>query len=97
MDERQLFLTALITADDPPPLVQCPLCSLVVLLHERLEEVEDGDAFTRMFRSLLPTVEIRLILYNVESLLAVLHRTGDGYRRERRQITPFQIYISNIF
>lgn len=73
----QLFLTAVIMADDPPRFIECTLCSVLVLLHDRLCEVEDENAFTQLFEKLLPTVDIRLILYNVENLLAVLHRTED--------------------
>jgi hypothetical protein len=73
----QLFLTALIVSDDAPRFVECTLCSVLVLLHDRLEAVGDEAGFAQLFEKLLPTVDIRLILYNVENLLAVLHRTDD--------------------
>jgi hypothetical protein len=73
----QLFLTALITNPDPPRFIECTLCSVLVLLHTRLEPVEDEAGFKQLFEGLLPTIDIRLLLYNVETLLGVLQRTDD--------------------
>ncbi|KAH0792613.1 hypothetical protein GPJ56_003447 [Histomonas meleagridis] len=71
LKESQMYLTALILADDKTRFLQCTLCAVLALMQERLEETPEGDinAFQRMFESQLPTIDMKLILYNVKNLM----------------------------
>jgi hypothetical protein len=76
-EDAQRFLTALICAESVPQFIECTLCTILVLLQGRLEQVENEEmgTFKALFETLLPSLSIRLILCNVERLTAMLHRT----------------------
>jgi hypothetical protein len=79
-EDAQLFSTALICAESVPEFIECTLCIILVLLHGSLEKVENEEmeAFKRLFETLLPCLDIQLVLCNVERLTAMLQRTEIG-------------------
>jgi hypothetical protein len=70
---KALLLTALVVNENPGQFLEYCLCALLVLLQGRLQQIEGIDTFKKSFNGLVPSVESRLLLYNVENLMATLH------------------------
>ena len=70
-DSAKLFLTALICTDNIPQFVQYTICTLLVMLQARLQKIpeDENEAFRRAYEDLVPSVDVRLLLFNVENLM----------------------------
>ena len=70
-DAAKLFLTALICADNVALFIEYSICTLLVMLQARLQKIpnDEVEAFRRVYEELVPSVDVRLLLFNVENLL----------------------------
>lgn len=69
--DSQLYLSSLLLSDDKNKFIQYTLCTILTLLEERFNEISNDDikSFQIMFEDLIPKLNIRLIIQNVEKLM----------------------------
>lgn len=69
--DSQLYLSSLFMSDDKNKFIQYTLCTILTLLQDRFKDIPNDDmkSFQTFFENLLPTLDIRLIIYNVENLM----------------------------